>query len=92
MELVGKLKEQVENSKSKEEAKDYMKKAGMILSDEELLQVSGGAGIDILKKLTDLKHQILNEENPLKRGELQKEYNELYNQYYPQSHQYGRPL
>ena len=44
MELVGKLKDQVENSSNKEEAKKLIEKAGMKLSDEELSQVSGGRG------------------------------------------------
>ncbi len=42
MELTGKLKEQVEQAKTKEEAKEIIEKAGMILSDEELDQASGG--------------------------------------------------
>ena len=46
MELTGKLKEQVEKTETKEEAKEVIKEtmedAGMILSDEELDQVAGG--------------------------------------------------
>ena len=46
MELTGKLKEQVEKTETKEEAKEVIKEtmedAGMILNDEELDQVAGG--------------------------------------------------
>ncbi|MCR5788679.1 MAG: hypothetical protein K6G83_02215 [Lachnospiraceae bacterium] len=45
MKLLGKLKKQVENAGSKGEAKDAIKKAGMLLNDEELEQVAGGAGV-----------------------------------------------
>lgn len=45
MELTGKLKEQVEQDKTKEEAKEIIKEAGMILSNEELDQASGGAPV-----------------------------------------------
>ena len=46
MELTGKLKEQVEKTETKEEAKEVIKEttddAEMILSDEALDQVAGG--------------------------------------------------
>ncbi|MBR5338237.1 MAG: hypothetical protein IK152_09660 [Lachnospiraceae bacterium] len=46
MELTGKLKEQVEKTETREEAKEVIKEtmedAGMVLSDEELNQVAGG--------------------------------------------------
>ncbi len=42
MELVGQLKEQVANAKDKAEVKSIIEQAGMLLSDEELDQVSGG--------------------------------------------------
>ena len=46
MELTGKLKEQVEKTETREEAKEVIKEtmedAGMILNDEELDQVAGG--------------------------------------------------
>ena len=42
MELVGELKDKVENAKSQEEAKEIIKEAGMELTDEEIDQVSGG--------------------------------------------------
>ncbi len=79
MELVGKLKEQVENSSNIEEAKKLIEKAGMILSDEELLQVSGGSDQhdEIQKKMRDIKRQIDNEKNPTKRKKLIEQYFEL---------------
>ena len=42
MELTGKLKEQVENAKTKEEAIAAFKEAGIVISDDELDSVSGG--------------------------------------------------
>jgi hypothetical protein len=42
MKLTGNLKKQVENAATKEEKREVIKKAGMLLSDEELEQVSGG--------------------------------------------------
>ena len=44
MELVGDLKKQVEETKNKEEAKEIIEKAGMVLTDDELENVTGGAG------------------------------------------------
>ena len=44
MKLIGNLKKKVENAKTKEEARDTIKKAGMLLDDDELEAVSGGAG------------------------------------------------
>ena len=44
MKLIGNLKKKVENAKTKEEARDTIKKAGMLLDDDELEQVSGGGG------------------------------------------------
>ena len=43
MELTGKLKEQVEKAESKDEKKSLIENAGMLLNDEELDMVSGGA-------------------------------------------------
>ena len=43
MNLIGKLKESVEKAESREEAKEIIKKAGMLLTDEELEKVAGGA-------------------------------------------------
>ncbi len=45
MKLVGELKEKVEKTETKEEAKKVIEEAGMELTDEEMDQVSGGAGI-----------------------------------------------
>ena len=42
MELTGKLKEQVENAKTKEEAIALCKEAGIALNDDELDEVAGG--------------------------------------------------
>ncbi len=42
MKLTGDLKKKVEQTQTKEEAKDAIKKAGMLLTDDELEQVSGG--------------------------------------------------
>ena len=42
MKLIGNLKNQVENAKSKEEAKDLIERAGISLTDDELDMVSGG--------------------------------------------------
>ena len=45
MQLTGELKEKVEKTESKEEAKKTIEEAGMILDDAELDQVSGGAAM-----------------------------------------------
>ena len=42
MKLIGNLKKKVENAETKEEAKEAIKKAGMLLTDGELDMVSGG--------------------------------------------------
>ena len=42
MKLIGKLKKQVEQTGSRDEAREVIKKAGMLLDDDELDQVSGG--------------------------------------------------
>ena len=42
MKLTGSLKKQVEKAESKTEKKNLIKKAGMLLTDEELDKVSGG--------------------------------------------------
>jgi len=49
MELTGELKEKVEQAESKEEVKEIIKDAGMLLSDEELENVAGG-GIGFSKR------------------------------------------
>ena len=43
MEIIGKLKENVEKAETKEEAKKVIEEAGMELTDEEMDQVAGGA-------------------------------------------------
>ena len=43
MELTGKLKEDVAKCETREEAKDKIKDAGVILNDQELDAVAGGA-------------------------------------------------
>ena len=42
MKLIGNLKKKVDNAQTKEEARDAIKKAGMLLDDDELEAVSGG--------------------------------------------------
>ncbi len=42
MKLVGELKKQVEETNSKEKAKELIEKAGMELTDDELDSVAGG--------------------------------------------------
>ena len=42
MKLTGNLKKQVEQAKSKDEARDLIENAGMLLDDSELSAVAGG--------------------------------------------------
>ena len=42
MELIGKLKQKVENAAGKEEIKELIEEASVKLTDEQLDQVSGG--------------------------------------------------
>ena len=42
MKLIGKLKDNVAKAETKEEAKQLIENAGMLLDEEELEQVSGG--------------------------------------------------
>ena len=44
MKLTGDLKKKVDQVQTKEEAKEAIKKAGELLTDDELEQVSGGEG------------------------------------------------
>ena len=46
MKLVGELKKQVEGTNNTEEAKELIEDAGMLLTDDELDYVTGGAGVD----------------------------------------------
>ena len=45
MKLTGELKEKVEKAENKEEAKQTIEEAGMILDDSEMEQVAGGMPI-----------------------------------------------
>ena len=42
MKLIGKLKEKVEKTETKEEANKLIEEAGMMLTEEELEMVAGG--------------------------------------------------
>ena len=42
MELIGKLKEKVDNAETKEEKKELIEEAGIQLTDDELEKVAGG--------------------------------------------------
>ena len=44
MKLIGELKKQVDETKNKEEAKELIENAGMLLTDDELDNVTGGYG------------------------------------------------
>ena len=48
MKLIGNLKKQVENAETKNEKKSLIEKAGMLLTDDELEQVSGGGDSDYM--------------------------------------------
>lgn len=56
MELTGKLKENVDKAENREEAKKMIKnagaEAGIILSEEELDEVSGGGGVAYGRRLS----------------------------------------
>ena len=56
MKLTGKLKEKVEQTESKEEAKKTIEAAGMILDDAELDQVAGGGTMASLSEINRLIH------------------------------------
>ena len=44
MKLIGQLKNKVEQAENKEEAKQIIRDAGMLLDDQEMDQVTGGGG------------------------------------------------
>ena len=44
MKLIGNLKKRVEKTTSREEAREVIRRAGMLLTDEEMDHVSGGLG------------------------------------------------
>lgn len=48
MKLTGNLKKQVEATATKDEARETIRNAGMILDDAELDQVAGGIGDQII--------------------------------------------
>ena len=48
MKLIGNLKKQVEKAATKNERKSLIGKAGMLLTDDELEQVSGGGDSDYM--------------------------------------------
>ena len=50
MKLVGELKKQVEGTNNKEEAKELIEDAGMLLTDDELDWVTGGAKAGVAGK------------------------------------------
>ena len=54
MKLVGELKEKVEKTETREEARKIIEEAGMELTDEEMDQVAGG-----IKIPRDFKHSDL---------------------------------
>ena len=53
MKLIGKLKNEVESAPTKEEKKEAIEKAGMLLTDDELNQVAGG---QLQTKMDTLAH------------------------------------
>ena len=50
MELLGKLKNEMAQAKSKDEAKEIMENAGIKLTDDELDSVSGGLYYNVYHK------------------------------------------
>ena len=56
MKLIGNLKNQVENAKSKEEAKSLIDTAGMALNADELEMVTGGGSVFVGAQLDLSKH------------------------------------
>ena len=55
MQLIGNLKKQVEKTNSKAEAKELIKNAGMMLTDEELEMVAGGGHGNFFADIDKLK-------------------------------------
>ena len=51
MELIGNLKKQVADAKDKQEAKEIIRQAGIVLDDEEMEMISGGKGNSTAKNL-----------------------------------------
>lgn len=68
MKLLGNLKNQVENAKSKEEAKSLIEKAGMALNADELEMVTGGGSVFVGAQL-DLTNHGLGRYDKLEKSE-----------------------
>lgn len=49
MELIGKLKEEVDKAETKEEKKKIIEEAGIALTDDELDKVAGGMKIVVIR-------------------------------------------
>ena len=64
MKLTGELKEKVEKTETKEEAKKTIEDAGFILNDAELDQVAGGDGGFIDWLSDSLENKITTVEKP----------------------------
>ena len=62
MKLTGNLKKQVEKAESKEEKKGLIENAGMLLTDDELEQVSGGG--DMFYADTGANHMFSHDDEP----------------------------
>ena len=92
MELVGKLKDQVENSSNKEEAKKLIEKAGMKLSDEELSQVSGGRGYTAEEEREMAEIKVKNLLKQFKESKDDKERKSIWTEIYELCRSFGFPL
>ena len=92
MELVGKLKDQVENSSNKEEAKKLIEKAGMKLSDEELSQVSGGRGYTAEEEREMAEIKVKNLLNQFKESKDDKKRKSIWEEIYKLCRAFGFPL
>lgn len=56
MKIIGNLKDQVEKANSLEEAKEFIEKAGMQLTEDELNMVAGGTGIALADRRPGAGH------------------------------------
>ena len=68
MKLTGKLKTQVDNASTKEEKREAIKQAGMLLTDDELDQVAGGGRVPDCLTCPDNYDRILCEDCLAYRG------------------------
>ena len=64
MKLTGDLKKQVEKAESKEEKKGLIENAGMLLTDDELEQVSGGGDSDLFHRDTGANRMLGHDDEP----------------------------